>query len=604
MKASSLLTPVIFLLLLTSALFALPEARAQPRPLKDEVAFYIDTYGEVLPAQDPEVARAHRVFERVRAVADKNSKRLPQLVVVNSRADPWAIALPDGHIVLSKQAVAICHQEASLGEAEARLAFVLGHELAHLAHDDFWHHEVHGFLAAHTSTQHLANFLHSHRPVKERELAADDKGFIYAALAGYSVDALLKTGAGRPHFFNFWMQQTNTRVQSADSTVEDRAALLRERLRDLQPRLRFFDFGVRLSHFDYCDDGVYFFREFQKVFPGREVLNNLGYCYIQLARQEMEAERAYFYWMPLLLDGETRAQALVRRGGPSLKTLKQAATGKTEGFLKEAVDYLQQAAAADPGYVPARLNLAVAYLYLGKPHQARALLSEARELAPEDISLQGLEALALYEQSEVGLDLWPTAVARLEKLVASPEAPPALRFNLARLLSVRPRPTEARGYWNRLAETAGELPAPIQALVCQEQSALPPQSCPRSSAKPVQPLPWKWPVSVSGFERLSAQARQNRLQGWQAIPFDWYKDKLHGSIYRHPEGGAEVLELDHFVQMQVLRGERLGRVGELAAYCARPLRQRPLVQGIVWSCNHWAALTLGDTVKEVWWVAK
>jgi hypothetical protein len=106
------------------------------------------------------------------------------------------------------------------------------------------------------------------------------------------------------------------------------------------------------------------------------------------------------------------------------------------------------------------------------------------------------------------------------------------------------------------------------------------------------------------LERLSSQARQNRLQGWQAIPFDWYKDKLHGSIYRHPEGGAEVLELDRFVQMQVLRGERLGRVGDLAAYCARPVRQRPLVQGVVWSCNDWAALALGDTVKEVWWVAK
>jgi hypothetical protein len=61
-----------FLLLLLSALFALPEARAQPRPLKNEVAFYIDTYGKVLPGQDPEVARAHRVFERVRAVADKS----------------------------------------------------------------------------------------------------------------------------------------------------------------------------------------------------------------------------------------------------------------------------------------------------------------------------------------------------------------------------------------------------------------------------------------------------------------------------------------------------------------------------------------------------
>jgi hypothetical protein len=108
----------------------------------------------------------------------------------------------------------------------------------------------------------------------------------------------------------------------------------------------------------------------------------------------------------------------------------------------------------------------------------------------------------------------------------------------------------------------------------------------------------------SGFEHLSAQARQTLLQGWEAIFFDWYKDKRHGSIYRHPEGGAEVLEPDHFVQMQVLQGERLGQVGELAVYCARPVRQRPLVQGIVWSGDHWAALALGDTIKEVWWVAK
>jgi hypothetical protein len=108
----------------------------------------------------------------------------------------------------------------------------------------------------------------------------------------------------------------------------------------------------------------------------------------------------------------------------------------------------------------------------------------------------------------------------------------------------------------------------------------------------------------SGFERLSAQARQTLLQSWEAISFDWYKDKLHGSTYRHPESGAEIVELDKFVQMQVLRGEWLGQVGELAAYCARPVRQRPLVQGIVRSCDHWAALALGDTIKEVWWVAK
>jgi hypothetical protein len=106
-------------------------------------------------------------------------------------------------------------------------------------------------------------------------------------------------------------------VAGGTTAADLRAALLQQRLRDLQDKLGFFDFDVRLSHFDYCDDGVYFFQEFQKVFPGREVLNNLGYCYLQMARQDMDPSRAYFYWLPLILEGETRAQALVRDAAPS-----------------------------------------------------------------------------------------------------------------------------------------------------------------------------------------------------------------------------------------------------------------------------------------------
>jgi tetratricopeptide (TPR) repeat protein len=586
---------------------SLVTAEAQPAQARDAVAFYIAIYGEVRPEQDPRVAMAHRVFERVRATADKNSKRLPRLVVVNSRADPWAIALPAGDIVLSKQAVAICHEQVNPAEAEARLAFVLGHELAHLAHDDFWHHEVHSFLATHTDTRPLAAFLGGHRATKERELEADDKGFIYAALAGYPVERLLKPGAGSTHFFHFWTQQTNTQVQSARPSAGDRAALLQQRLRNLNDKLGFFEFGVRLSHFDYCDDGVYFFQEFQKVFPGREVLNNLGYCYLQMARQGMDAARAYFYWLPLILDGETRAQALVRDAAPraaSLKSLKQDAAGRTEGFLQEAVEHLKRAVEADPAYVPARLNLAVAYLYLGRPQQASAVLSDAHGLWADELSLQGLKALSLYESSDAGLDLWPMAVAKLEKLVASPDAPPALLFNLARLLAVRSGAREADDYWNRLAVMGERLPATIRVFVCQEQSAMPAASCLGRTSQDIERSPWTWPLPRAGLERLSPEAERTTLQGWQATPFDWFKDKLHGHIYRRPDGVGEVLEIDQFVQMQVLRGESLGSVRALAAYCGQPLRQRTLSNGMVWSCADWAALALGDQVRELWWVAR
>ncbi|MGH6801879.1 MAG: tetratricopeptide repeat protein, partial [Methyloceanibacter sp.] len=469
-----------------------------------------------------------------------------------------------------------------------------------------WHQEVYGFLAARIGTRGLADFMQSHKTTKERELAADDKGFIYAGMAGYPVELLVKGHAGKPDFLAFWMQQTNTRVQSVHASAADRAALLQQRLQDLRNKLGFFEFGVRLSHFDYCDDAVYFFQEFQKTFPGREVLNNLGYCYLQLARQEMDPGRAYFYWLPLILDGETRAQALLRAAPPRsmLKTLKQAASNRAEGLLNDAVDYLKQARDADPSYLPARLNLAVAYLYLGQPQQASAVLAEARELAANDPTIQGLEALALYESGDAALDLWPTAVARLEKLAAASDAPTAAIYNLARLLSVGSPPSAASGHWNSLAATSMLLPAPIQMIVCQEQSVEPAPSCLRSSTKSVQPSPWRWPLPLAGFEALSPEAMQSTLRGWQAIGFDWFKGKLHGHIYRHPNGSAEVLELDQFVQMQVLRGERLGRVRDLGAYCSQRLRPRPLSQGTLWSCNDWAALTSGDEVQELWWVAK
>jgi tetratricopeptide (TPR) repeat protein len=585
---------------------ALSAAEAKPAQPRNEVAFYIEAYGEVVPERDDKVALAHQVFERVCAVADKNSSRLPKLIVVNSRGDPWAIALPDGHIVLSKQAVDICYLLPTV--TEACLAFVLGHELAHLAHDDFWHYEVHTFLATHAGTHSIAEYLETQRSAKTRELAADDKGFIYAAIAGYPVSSLLANRARKSRFFEFWMQQTNTRVQALHASAEDRAALLERRLQDIQSKLAFFNFGVRLSHFDYCDDGVYFLREFQKVFPGREVLNNLGYCYLQLARREMRPEQAFFYWLPLILDGETQATGLGQRGGIPLKSLKQAASGQSEGFLQEAIAYLKPAIEADPHYVPARINLAVAELYLGKPYQARAVLEETRQFAPHNLNIQVLKALTLYEQSDASLDLWPVAVKQLEKLASGPDTPPFLLFNLARLLDARPRPAEARVYWNRLASTAESLPLPIRDIVCRKQSkATLIQSCHNSangSAQPPQPLPWSWPVSVSGLERLAPEVERNTLRDWDATYFDWFKGKLHGHIYRRRDKKAEVLELDQFIQMQVLKGNRLAKVQDLASYCSQPLRQRSLAQGVVRSCDGWAALSTGNEVKELWWIAK
>jgi hypothetical protein len=588
------------LMLLASGLVQALPASAEPQSLRSEPAFYIETYGEVRPGQDPEVERAHRVFEKVRAAADLNARRLPKLVVVRSQADPWAIALPSGHIVLSKEAVSICHRQASPATAEARLAFVLGHELAHLAHDDFWHHEVYSFLSQHEGTQELARFLKTQESSQDRELKADDKGFIYASIAGFNMGSLLDSSPAANDFFDFWLTQTSARTQNTHLAATIRADRHKDRLSRLHDRMAFFEFGVRLSHFDLCDDAQYFFQEFQRAYPGREVLNNLGFCQLQMARREMNPAHAYFYWMPQLLDADLRtAPAGTRGAGVSLKALRQAGLGAAEPYLNDAVTYLRQAAQADSAYLPARINLAIAYLYLGQPHQARAAIEEAREQAPNHPDLQVLEALTLYEQSESGLDLWPTALAKLEKLAAAPDASPAAIYNLARLASIRPRPGAARNQWSRLAGQANQLPTPIRDIVCREPG-LPPAACQTPKRTKAIKEPWTWPVATDSFQRVE----EPFLPDWKSTAFDWVKDKLHGHIYQQPDGTADVLELDHYVHMQVVRGENLGRVADLPRYCAEPLRRRTLAQGEVWNCDRWAALGRGDRVDEVWWVAK
>jgi tetratricopeptide (TPR) repeat protein len=319
-----------------------------------------------------------------------------------------------------------------------------------------------------------------------------------------------------------------------------------------------------------------------------------------MARHEMDPQQAYFYWMPLLLDVETRAQFLRHRGGAaSIKTLKEGASGAPQELLKEAEDYLQRACTADPAYLPAKINLAVAYLYLGRPNRARSVLTDAREIAPDDVNVEILDALALYEQTETGLDLWPAAVSRLEKLVAKPNARENALFNMARLLEVRSRPAEAQEHWNHLAFLADKLPDPIRSVVCREQTKNPTESC--GQVIPAGPsVPGEWPLDQDSASRVSKHLRQAQLGDWKVIGFDWFKGNLHGHIYQRPDGQAEVLELDGFVQMQVLKGGPLGPMTSLREHCSRPLHERRLVHGALLSCGKWAALAEEGELKELW----
>jgi Zn-dependent protease with chaperone function len=114
----------------------LSAAESNPRASID---FYLQTYGQVAPA---ELRDVYAVFDKVRATADRSSMVTPTLVVVRDAKQALAFTLSDGTIVLSSKALDVLRSSASTAEAQARIAFVLGHELAHLAANDFWDSQV------------------------------------------------------------------------------------------------------------------------------------------------------------------------------------------------------------------------------------------------------------------------------------------------------------------------------------------------------------------------------------------------------------------------------------------------------------------------------
>jgi hypothetical protein len=609
--------PSIYWQLTLTMVFMLSSVHVHAK-LNTEVAFYIDNYGELSAKQDPLVAEAQQVFKKVLSAADHNSKRLAKLVVINNNTRAWAIALPAGHIVLSRQVLDIVHRNADDDLARARLAFVLGHELAHLANDDFWHHEVESFMQNTADAQKIANFINQHFEAKQAELAADDKGYIYAAMAGYPVDRLLhnqkpaKSAGNRQStkqdFFTFWMQQTNTKTSPSHPEAKDRAELLRQRLHQLNQKLVFFRFGTRLANFGYCNDAIYFLKEFQKVFPGRSVLNNLGLCFLQQARSQMREQQLAFYWLPLTLDTRSRAAALTRGGIVNLQAPKQflknhsTENDAVAGYLEDAVSVLSLAVEKDPRYIPAKINLAITYLYQGRPHQARAVLAEAKNQSRSNIHIEMLDALALYEQTDADIDLWATALKKLQRLEQNNQSQSVL-YNHARLLSLRPRVGQAQKYWNRLRPQANYLPREVRQELCAKQTIDSLAAClHRKKVKTSKPN-WNWLFTTS-LQSLSNPQRENIRTNWQSISFDWAAADLHGFVHQRKDGYTEMLELNHAIQMQVLKGNPVADINQINTYCQHPLIKRKLDDDEVWTCDNWAVLVSNQQAREIWYVQK
>ncbi len=575
--------------------FNTADAADDPRAHAD---YYIEVFGEVSIEDDPKVRRAHQVFEHVRNVAEDPIGFTPTLKVINSNKQPWAVALPDGYIILSRGALDICYNSVRQERGDARLAFVLGHELAHLVSRDFWHRNI--FLSLSRASRNndfddikdivAGGFFDdtkeinaaNRRTIKQKELHADDTGFLYASLAGYQMPLIFDQEEGKG-FLNDWVRQTRTFNDKTHLGPEVRTSFLKRRFDNIAARVAFFKAGLQLAQFGRFRDAQYLFEIFAQSFPSHEVSINLGYVHLQQALQFIPEEQRYQFWLPVQLV-DVPELFMTTRG------LKGGLPPNAVRHLREAEKYFVKAAHARHDDIPSRINLASVYFQLGELYKARASIEEARALDDNNVDTLVLRALILNEQ-EKDIDMWPVATRLLKKLADKGSL--SARYNLARLYQKRGRDADAKAEWLILRAQFKDVPRVYRESTCAALGEK--NDCIQPMTKT---LPY--PDIFSDQDLLDIFRFPDHLD-----KSSWKSDTLQAGplfVERYiSSSNDEILFIDGRPLLLTDYLEKPISTAKIQACCGKPGERLQLGQRSMWKYGlSWTAVVEGEFVTELW----
>ena len=397
---------------LTAALLSTVAAASLVPDPKERVEYWQSNYTELSAADDKRVAQAQRIFERILNAAGSRHGVHPRLLIL--KEDPLNITLPvsipDGWVILSKRVLDMCHKNPR--NAQDKLAFVLAHEIAHLLDDDFWH--INFFNAIEISkTRGVSNesvlnqikgIIGEADKVAARELRADEKGVLFASMAGFDVSAVVSKDPSE-NFFKEWegmldLSRAAGKAFDSDShpTTDQRTAGVLARLQQVSDQAELFRLGLLFYQSGNFEEAIEAFSEFLRHYPGREVNHNLAVSHHQLALTYLTTSAdprvPVPFKMSLTIDPITRASGSVFRGPrENRKLFKQ--------HIATAIEYYEAAINQDPGYILAYKNLASAYVTNDEPYKAIAILKDALKQSPNDAALLNVMGVAFYDAENI-----------------------------------------------------------------------------------------------------------------------------------------------------------------------------------------------------------
>jgi len=432
------------------------------------VAAWRQSFDEV-PASYPLLARANSVFEHVRDTAGTYA----ELTVLDLPQAPMALALADPAVLLSSEGLELCYRGVSPEEGDARLAFLLGHELAHVGNNDFWHASAFATvdnIEDRTEQEERLQILLAldSKDRKKLELKADEAGILTAIQADYDVRPLL---AGDRTFFEEWVEGLVGSKAYDDPDhpgVAERADYVRLHLEKVARKTELFDRGV--AHFREAErlarseggpevlneveteylSAIEAFRAFGRHFQGREVLSNQALANLRLATGSLAGCNSSLvnrYYLPTALDPVTLAERRVFRGERDYSS-PCFENEDYQRHMRAAIRLLEEAVERAPRYLPARLNLTAAFVLDEMPASAVVQGLAAAEIDGDDPRAAAAPWVAHVAYHDRGgpVDL-EQVLRELAELHRRFPEDPGLAFNLASALSYEGRLEEARPVW-------------------------------------------------------------------------------------------------------------------------------------------------------------
>jgi tetratricopeptide (TPR) repeat protein len=301
-----------------------------------------------------------------------SSRGRPTLEIIAKGKKNPVIALyvsqPISVVKIDEELYDLCRQ---LGQDSlAALAGVLGHELSHY------------YLQHAYSNSFGTNLVRppvSQEDLQQIESSADKTSVFFSTLAGYETVRVF------PVVMDKIYQYYNRPSQLAGyPSLQERKNIYRQLSLQVRQRIAVFQAGQFLYAIQNFESAALCFKDLLNDFPSREMHNNLAAARLQQVLRLLNPNEHPFKY-PVEFDYTSR-----------LETFARATPHRTAELLQEAIGALHKAIELDPVYVPARVNLACAYVLQGNYYKA---IGEIAELNKGNLSADArtIQAIAFYK---------------------------------------------------------------------------------------------------------------------------------------------------------------------------------------------------------------